>query len=389
MTPMDEERIRRQYEEYRQEFSKTIVELRETLNNIANLFYQQTRFRVLVLEPRLKTADSIVAKLRRKDVSADSLFVLKDDVLSLAVNDFLGARISCNTREDVEQIVQLICEFSRFRLVKDPDRLNKPSGYRAVHLDVLYRDYWQDKLIFVPVEIQVKTHLQNAWADITHDESYKPASDMMSNEWERQYSRHIADVLDVLDNMASTIRQQRLNLVRPPQEIGDSDTVINSKTLSYKVHVLKRGERLTQQEMVLVLKRLKEEGFETLAEVADLLSSENVERAIREAKDKLQIPDNVKPFEQLYYGALLHRGSSTRFEEELRGDYGFVSVQCLDCQQWLTRAEYDFLRTKTDADNQYYCSEHRKTHYDHECASCGLLTASVLCKNCEAEARAP
>src|SRR5258708_29060374 len=122
MIQIDDEAIRRQYNEYAQEFNKTIGELRATLNNISNLFYQKTRFRVLVLEPRLKTADSILAKIRRKGISANSLLIRKDDVLSLIVNDFLGARISCNTREDVEEIVRLICEFQRFKLVKEPDR---------------------------------------------------------------------------------------------------------------------------------------------------------------------------------------------------------------------------------------------------------------------------
>src|ERR1051326_8924528 len=221
---IDEQKIREQYRDHEKDFEKIKVELSESLEKVAGVFYQATRFKVRVLPPRIKTVDSLISKMRNKGILTDSLFSQSDDKLSLAVNDFIGARISCNTREDVEEIKQLILQHPRITLVKN-ENLKKPSGYRALHLDILYQAYWDDKIVYVPVELQLKTHLQNAWGEITHDESYKPEDEEMKNEWEKKYSRHMADVLDTLDDMASTIRDQRLSLVRPPNAIDDSDTV--------------------------------------------------------------------------------------------------------------------------------------------------------------------
>ena len=105
---IDENKIREQYQEHKTDFDKTKGNLHETLENIAGTFYQRTRFRAKVLEPRLKTADSIIGKMRRKNIDSDSLFTQEGDELSLVVNDFLGARIVCNTHEDVEEMADLL-----------------------------------------------------------------------------------------------------------------------------------------------------------------------------------------------------------------------------------------------------------------------------------------
>jgi ppGpp synthetase/RelA/SpoT-type nucleotidyltranferase len=381
---MNEENIKRQYQEHEKDFEGIKSALSQSLQNIASAFYQKTRFNVTIPEPRLKPIDSVISKMKRKGIDSDSLFTSDEEQLSLVVNDFLGARIVCNTREDVNEIKALFNQHPRFKVLKEETH-DKPSGYRAVHLDVLYHIYWKDVLLYIPVEIQLKTQLQNAWADITHDESYKPENEDYKNEWERAYSKHMADVLDTLDNMASTIRKQRLSDVKPPQTIDDSDTVINSKTLSYKIDSLKKGERLTQQEMTLAIRRLEEEGFGTLAEAWELLQDSAIESRIKKLKEQLRNDQNVTPFEMLYYGSILKRGDTDKFEGEMTREYGFVQNQCLDCNRLLTTDEYDFIKGKTDSDVDFYCIDHRKQHFPNKCPKCETLTAGQLCKNCEAE----
>lgn len=382
---MDEDKIRRQYQENEQRFTKTRNDLLEALERVAAAFYQKRRFRATIHPPRVKTIDSVVSKMKRKGVTSDSLITRENDRLSLIVNDFLGARISCNTREDVEEIKDLLMQHRRFTLVKE-QYLDKPSGYRALHLDMMYESYWDDDIVSTPVEVQIKTHLQTAWGDITHDESYKPEDEQSKNEWEFAYSKHMADMLDTLDNMASTIRQQRLSFVRPPTELSDSDTVINAKTLSYKVSQLKTtGELLTQQEMTLALGRLKEEGFETLAEVWELLQDGKVESQVKEFKEELRNNENVRPFELLYYGSLLKKGNQSKFREEMSREFGFVQQQCQDCQRRLTNDELLFMKEKTDSDFSYFCADHLSSHFPNRCSKCMTYTSGELCKNCEAE----
>ena len=328
---IDENEIRQQYNEYESEFNETKENLRKTLQHIAVVFYQKTKFRVLIDEPRIKSVESLILKMKRKGIDTDTLFGVVDDQISLVVNDFIGARIICNTREDVNEIAGIIRNFQRFKLIKDPETKNEVSGYRALHLDIYYRDYWKEELIYIPVEIQIKTQLQNAWANITHDEFYKAYSEDLKEELERNYAKHMADILDSLDDMASTVRRHRLSYVPLPNTINDSDTLINQKTLSYKVNQSRKG-RLTQQEMTLALNRLKEEGFETLKEVDYLLNDFEIEQRIKTYKEELRNEDNVQPFEILYYGSILKKGKEDKFKNELRKDFGFVPYQCIVCQ---------------------------------------------------------
>ncbi|MEH1026373.1 hypothetical protein V6W11_01320 [Micromonospora profundi] len=100
---------------------------------------------------RVKTQSTLIEKLQREQ-----------DMALARVQDFAGARIVIDGgRRQQDQIVAQICEhFSRSTDAKTPrviDRRAKPSyGYRAVHVIVQPDD--------VPVEIQVRTPLQNSWA---------------------------------------------------------------------------------------------------------------------------------------------------------------------------------------------------------------------------------
>ena len=108
--------------------------------------------RVLVdlgLEPgsRLKTTGTLVDKLRR----------IPGMQLS-RIQDVAGARVVAEmNREEQDRLVERVT--ARFDDYRVKDRRAEPSfGYRAVHIIV--------KVQGRPVEIQVRTHLQDLWAQI-------------------------------------------------------------------------------------------------------------------------------------------------------------------------------------------------------------------------------
>lgn len=381
---INEETLRQQYREHEETFNQIKDQLYDALKRAAQSFYQKRRFEIKVLPPRLKKIDSVIGKLKRKNRSADSLFEQNEDVLTLVVNDFLGARISCNTKEDVKEIAAIIKENRRFKAVEEKDWA-KDNGYRALHLDMHFEVHWYDDLIYIPVEIQIKTHLQTAWGDITHSESYKPVDENLKNEAD-EYSKHIADALDVLDAMASTIRRQRLSVVEPPPSIDEEDMNINAKTLSYKIAQQHHNSNLlTQQEMNIIIERLRREGFESIAEVNNLLTNGDYEKKIKQSKEELRNNGNVTPFEMLYYGSLLKDRDESYLKDAMRKDYGFVENHCEDCYRPLSANEFQFLKEKTDIDLKYFCEDHRNKHLTNNCQNCGILTSKILCKNCEAE----
>jgi len=383
---VNKEKIEKQYNQEIELFNKVTLEIKDSLNRVASIYYEKRRFKVFIPQLRIKTLTSILGKLERKSRSADSLFSETEDGLSLVANDFIGGRILCNTNEDVNEIVIIVEEYNRFEVVKK-DLLDKPSGYKATHLDLNYTTFWKDKLIKVPLELQIKTFFQHAWAEVTHDDTYKPLEENTNGIPTEDYYSNMAIILEGLDGFLSTIRKQKLTYVQPPKALSDIDTIINSKTLSFKISERFKGKQLTNQEMNIALRRLKNEGYETLEDVNNLLFNEKIIKGIKEAKEELGNNENVQPFELIMYGALLEKDKIELAKDEIKTDLGFVKHKCLEekCGKYLTEEEYEFIIQKTDSDFDFYCAKHRMDHFDKSCTKCGKFTTKNLCLECEAK----
>jgi ppGpp synthetase/RelA/SpoT-type nucleotidyltranferase len=150
---------------------------------------------------RVKTTGTLVDKLRRTNLSLAS------------IQDFAGARIVIDgTRQEQDQAVNRIMDAFQDspKAAQRIDRRERPSyGYRAVHV-IVYTES-------VPVEIQVRTKLQDAWAQISEklgdtwgrglryglgpDQPDQPADPAAPDSPTR------AQVVEVLAGMAETISE--------------------------------------------------------------------------------------------------------------------------------------------------------------------------------------
>jgi putative GTP pyrophosphokinase len=124
------------------------------LNRYRERFVDVTRSVVDVLreissypiETRHKSIPSIVAKLRRRQPARLS-----------AIQDMAGARIVVPNVDAQNELIELIC--SRFPDASlDDKRLRPTFGYRAVHVVVN---------VPLPFEIQLRTDLEHAWAQLS------------------------------------------------------------------------------------------------------------------------------------------------------------------------------------------------------------------------------
>jgi putative GTP pyrophosphokinase len=97
------------------------------------------------------------------------------------ITDLIGARVICWFVDDCYGMLDYIQATTQFRIkprsLEDYIRDPKRTGYRAIHLlaDVSYdrvKTYRKQRTVVeenMICEIQIRTKLQNAWADFTHE----------------------------------------------------------------------------------------------------------------------------------------------------------------------------------------------------------------------------
>jgi ppGpp synthetase/RelA/SpoT-type nucleotidyltranferase len=177
---------------------KSYIEFSETLKKI--LDKAGARYAPLsIVQARAKTVSSFAEKIIRKDKYIDPL---------AEVTDLCGARIIVHFQSQVLKICQFIKE--NF-IIDEANSLDVSSklrdgefGYLSIHyivtppegaiLDIpIARDFLNLK-----AEIQVRTLLQHAWADISHDRIYK-SNFSVPKRWKRESAR-LAAVLEKADD---------------------------------------------------------------------------------------------------------------------------------------------------------------------------------------------
>ena len=133
----------------------------------------------LVVGARCKSLDSFLKKMERKNWPQ---FYYPTEV----VTDLIGARITSWFLDDCSGILEYIKKSSHFEIVGNSieNYINNPkrSGYRGLHLltNITYDSVQRNEKGVISVkpekmicEIQIRTKLQDAWGDITHEFHYK------------------------------------------------------------------------------------------------------------------------------------------------------------------------------------------------------------------------
>ena len=121
------------------------------------------------IKSRLKTADSIVKKLKK-----DGCEVTIDNMMN-HLSDIAGIRIICSFTSDIYQIAEMIAAQGDVTVihVKDYIKNPKPNGYRSLHVIIAVPVYYLDTMEYFPVEIQLRTMTMDLWASMEHRVCYK------------------------------------------------------------------------------------------------------------------------------------------------------------------------------------------------------------------------
>lgn len=154
------------------------------------------------------------------------------------ITDIVGCRIISYFEIDVEKIVALLTKEFKIdevnsidkKKILDPDRF----GYLSYHIicsindeRAQLREYKNYKDL--KFEIQVRTILQHAWAQIEHDIGYK-SNIAVPREFRRKFSR-IASILEIADDEFSRLKLDIHNYVENISKQGFENIDINAESL--------------------------------------------------------------------------------------------------------------------------------------------------------------
>ncbi len=335
---------------------------------------------------RVKEFAKIIEKVERKNISweHDTIFVEEaDGRVKTIVNDIVAGKLVCATLNDVENLAAILLQWPTPRL-SDPKgemKFNEKTGYRSFHIDAkLEVDQGPRRLLF-PVEIQIKTLLQDAWANFDHDELYKPSDE--PPEVTKEISRHVADALFALDKIGQTIRDEKLRKRPAPTEIGKEETLVTQRTLNYLVNQI-FNVTMSEVELQKCVEQLRAFDYINIASVDDMARDQRIAALIEAAKAELRIPTELTPYEILYFGPLAVKEGAQGVTNELRRVYSLTDISCDGCGGPISEDEKRFKETQTDLDEVYFCSLCRTSRLK-KCNNCEKLTEADLCKDCRSQ----
>ncbi len=133
----------------------------EIYNMDANYYNKNGNHFIRFVEHRLKTTESIAAKLKRKHK------LYKNKPIEELLNDVAGVRVICFDTKQINMIVKLLEQSKKFKILKEKDYIKNPkdNGYQSYHI-ILSVDG-------VKVELQLRTILMDAWSSLESILIYK------------------------------------------------------------------------------------------------------------------------------------------------------------------------------------------------------------------------
>ncbi len=122
------------------------------------------------VKTRIKSPKSIVKKMRDKNYELTYQNMIDN------INDIAGVRIIAKTIDDVYKIKNIIEKNFNVTIIKEKDYIKKPkkSGYTSLHIITEVPIKIDENMVFVKVEIQIRTIAMDLWANLEHEIKYKP-----------------------------------------------------------------------------------------------------------------------------------------------------------------------------------------------------------------------
>lgn len=243
----------------------------------------------LAVSSRVKTLDSVLEKMARKEYASPT-----------EITDLTGIRVITYIESDVQKVAELIegaFKMDATKSINKSDELRTDRfGYRSVHYVCELGESRTNLTELsdykgVLFEIQVRTVLQHAWAEIEHDRSYKFAGDLPSSI--RRRLNLVAGLLEVADREFSSLAHEVDLYAKEIHETAQAGNLATAEITSISVaEYLKSRHDLSALDMKEKSKHLlldtailewKAFGLKTIDDLDRLLTTELVATLMRDA----------------------------------------------------------------------------------------------------------
>jgi len=226
-------RASRFYHRYGQELEQIaeLLEIKLKQTALAYTLNHKLPAEAVKVTTRVKSLESFLKKVENDGWPT---FYYATDV----VKDLIGARVVCWFVDDCYGLLKFIKKSNHFSVasnkthpVKDFIKTPQEAGYRAIHVfaNVTYDSVQLlkgDGVSVVPskilCEIQIRTKLQDAWGDITHEFFYKAKAKGITD---KNLQAFLAEVSDRLAGEDKTLMKFRDTY----QSLSDDKTLIGKR----------------------------------------------------------------------------------------------------------------------------------------------------------------
>lgn len=265
-----------QYEDFRQ----AVESLLKTLLREEEIPYHS-------VNGRLKERASYVEKCERKEYDRPE-----------QIMDLAGIRVITHTTAEVERVCQVIEREFQVDSENSGNKAREMGVDKVGYLSVHYVVHMSPERLGLPeyarfkglcCEIQVRSLLQHAWAEIEHDRSYKFAG-KLPEEIERRFHL-VAGTLELMDHEFRALSEEidaYAERVKKDAQEGNLDIPIDSTSLLSFLNEYFEGE---DKEMLSehyqngsreIVQELCDFGVKTLQQVKELLSQQTAHQWARE-----------------------------------------------------------------------------------------------------------
>lgn len=280
----DKRTVKKAVENYRRNREKFIhltVEVEKIVKEVLN----EQEIEYHNIEKRTKSIESFKRKARREKY--------KDPINE--ITDLAGIRIVTLFEKDVYEISSIIKEIFKIDYENSVDKSDfldaDKMGYKSVHyIAALTEEKIKNSQLQAfkdcYFEIQIRSILQHAWAEIEHDRNYKFKGNLPKHLQRRFYS--LAGMLEMADREFNQLAKEVEAYKSKLKEItSDGEITLNLSHNSLKKYFLNKFEELIKEKQIKInfgdesiIKELRIYGVNDLIEFDEIVA-DDFQRALK------------------------------------------------------------------------------------------------------------